>query len=99
MSNGAQSPTIRPEIAGHLQRDTAQSNFVNHQHAYLVRLRKCGPIESGFEPQYSKAPLAPHKASQAARPACETPKLAAIVHVMRTSTRVDQRIHGAVLRT
>ena len=44
-----------PGIAGHLQRDTAQSNFVNHQYACLVRLRKCGPIESGFEPQYSKS--------------------------------------------
>jgi hypothetical protein len=53
----------------------------------------------GLNHSTPKAPLAPHNASQAARPACEPPKLPAIVHVITTSTRVDQRIHGAVLRT
>src|SRR6516162_9517777 len=54
---------------------------------------------AGLNHSTPKAPLAPHNASQAARPACEPPKLPAIVHVITTSKRVDQRIHGAALRT
>src|SRR5215467_4379604 len=48
---------------------------------------------------YLKPPAVPQITSNAARTRCETAAMPAIAHVTKTRVTVDQRIHGAILRT